>query len=100
MAEAGGEQSAYRVTEDVPQRYYDIEQRRMALETGILGKFFGSSTNAPIYIAGIVIFLFSIISIVVLFIETSVPAADVLKVSIPLISGSLGYLFGQARNST
>jgi hypothetical protein len=73
-----------------------LERTRMTLEAGLLGKFFGSATNAPIYIAGIVIFLFSIISIVVLFIEASVPAADVLKVSIPLISGALGYLFGKS----
>jgi hypothetical protein len=96
MPEAGGEQGRYRVAEDVPERYYDIEQRRMALEAGLLGRLFGSSANAPIYIAGIVIFLFSIISIVVLFVDTKVPAADFLQIGIPLISLALGYLFGKS----
>ncbi len=96
MAEAGGEQGGYRVAEDVPQRYYDIEQRRMALEAGWLGWIFGSATNAPIYIAGIVIVLFSIICIVILFVETRVPAADFLQIGIPLISLALGYLFGKS----
>jgi hypothetical protein len=34
MAEEEGEQGRYRIAEDVPQRYYDIERRRMALEAG------------------------------------------------------------------
>jgi hypothetical protein len=99
MAEAGGEQGRYRVTEDVPQRYYDIEHTRMTLEAGYLGKIFGSAANAPIYIAGIVIFLFSIICIIVLFVETRVPAADFLQVAIPLISLALGYLFGFGKST-
>jgi hypothetical protein len=96
MGEAGGEQGRYRLAEDVPERYFDIEQRRMTLEAGLLGWLFGSATNAPIYIAVVVIFLFSIICIVVLFVETKVPAADFLQIGIPLISLALGYLFGKS----
>jgi hypothetical protein len=94
MAESGGDRTTYRVAEDVPERYYQIQQERMGY--GLLGRIFGSAANAPIYIAGIVIFLFSVISIVVLFAETKVPAADFLQVSIPLISLALGYLFGKS----
>jgi hypothetical protein len=78
------------------ERRYALEQRRMSLEAGWLGWIFGSATNAPIYIAGIVIVLFLIISMVVLFAETRVPAMDFLQVSIPLISLALGYLFGKS----
>jgi hypothetical protein len=52
MTEAGGEQGTYRVAEDIPQRYYDIEHTRMTLEAGWLGKIIGSATNAPTNIAG------------------------------------------------
>jgi hypothetical protein len=93
MGEPAEEQSKTLPTEDISRRYA-IEQERMGY--GLLGKIFGSATNAPIYIAGIVIFLFSIICIVVLFVETRVPAADFLQVGIPLISLALGYLFGKS----
>src|SRR6266850_7396229 len=96
MAEAGGEQGRYRVTEDVPERYYDIEQRRMALEAGLLGRLFGSATRAPIYIAGIVVFLFAITCVVVLFVHSNVPAPDFLNIIVPVITLALGYLFGKS----
>jgi hypothetical protein len=73
MIDSAGEQATYRVTEDVAQRYA-IEQTRMSLEVGWLGRFFGSAANAPIYIAGIVVFLFAITCVVVLFVESNVPA--------------------------
>jgi hypothetical protein len=52
MAETGGEQGTYRVAEDIPQQYYNIEHTRMTLKAVWLGKIFGSATNAPTNIAG------------------------------------------------
>jgi hypothetical protein len=55
MPEAGGEEQAqYRFVEDAPQRIA-IEQTRMSLEAGWLGKIFGSAANAPTNIAGLVL---------------------------------------------
>jgi hypothetical protein len=62
----------------------------------VAGKVFGSATNAPIYIAGIVVFLFAITSVVGLFVESNVPAADFLGIIIPVITLALGYLFGKS----
>lgn len=93
MGEPTEEQAKTVPTDDISRRY-TLEQARMGY--GLLGRLFGSAANAPIYIADIVIFLFSIISITVLFVETRVPAADFLQVSIPLISLALGYLFGKS----
>lgn len=95
MAEAPEEQATYRVAEDIAQRYA-IEQTRMTLEAGWLGRFFGSATNAPIYIAGIIVFLFAITCVVVIFVESNVPAADFLNIIIPVITLALGYLFGKS----
>jgi hypothetical protein len=73
-----------------------LERERMTLEAGLLGKFFGSATNAPIYIAGIVVFLFAITCVIVLFVNTNVPAADFLNIIVPVITLALGYLFGKS----
>jgi hypothetical protein len=65
MAEAGGDQAQYRTVDDPAQRFA-IEQTRMTLEAGWLGKVFGSATNAPTNIAGSILFLFFISILIVL----------------------------------
>jgi hypothetical protein len=95
MAEAGGPQAQYRVVEDPTQRFA-IEQTRMTLEAGLLGKIFGSATNAPTNIAGFILFLFFISIIIVLFLETRMEAIEYLKLVLPVITLVLGYLFGKS----
>ena len=68
----------------------------MSLDAGWLGRIFGSATNAPIYIAGIVVCLFAFTCVVVLFVESQVPAADFLNIMVPVITLALGYLFGKS----
>jgi hypothetical protein len=55
MAEPPQEQARVVVTETSEDlvRRHALEHTRMTLEAGWLGKFFGSATNAPIYIAGV-----------------------------------------------
>jgi hypothetical protein len=98
MAEAGGEEVTYRVAEDVPQRYYDIEQTRMSLEAGYLGKIFGSAVNAPTNIAGFFmgVLTFTIIVLGFVFVPSSISAMDFLNYLAPLITLVLGYLFGKS----
>jgi hypothetical protein len=64
-----------------------IKFKQMDIDVGILGKFFGNSSNAPTNIAGI--------TILVLLCAT--PFIDDLKweQSIPIITLALGYLFGK-----
>jgi len=85
MAEAGGEQSSYRVMEDIPQRYYDIEERRMTLAAGWLGRFFGSPTSAPAYVAGLTVLLFTLTSVAVLFAPSHMQPVESLNFLIPVI---------------
>ena len=47
MAEEGGEQSTYKVSEDVPQRYYEIEHARMTLDAGLARKNLRLSDRRP-----------------------------------------------------
>jgi hypothetical protein len=98
MAETGGEQGPYRVTEDVPQRYYDIEQTRMSYEAGYLGRFFGSKTNAPTNIAGLFVGILTLTIIVLgfIFVPDDISAMDFLNYLAPLITLVLGYLFGKS----
>ena len=57
----------------------------MDIDAGLLGKFFGNSSNAPTGIAGITIFLMIVI-----------PFFSDLRweQSLPVITLALGYLFG------
>ncbi len=96
MAEAGEEQGRYRLAENVPGRYYDIEHTRMSLEAGWLGKVFGSSTNAPTNIAGFILFLFFLSIMIVLFFQTRMEAVEYPKLVLPVITLVLSYLFGKS----
>jgi hypothetical protein len=95
MAEAGEEQARYQTVDDPVQRFA-IEQTRMSLEAGWLGKIFGSSENAPTNIAGFILFLFFVSILIVLFLETRMEAVEYLKLVLPVITLVLGYLFGKS----
>jgi len=82
-------------TEDVASRYV-LDRERMTLDAGFLGRFFGSSTNAPTNIAGIIALLLTIACISLLFLPSSIPALEFLKLVLPVITGVLGYLFGKS----
>jgi len=93
MAEPS-EQAPIVPAEDVTRRY-GLEQRKMELESGFLGKFFGSSSNAPTNIAGIIALLLTVACISLLFFPSNIPALEFLKLVLPVITGVLGYLFGK-----
>ncbi|MGH8070223.1 MAG: hypothetical protein ACRERE_34275 [Candidatus Entotheonellia bacterium] len=95
MAEAGGGQAEYRVVDDPAQRFA-IEQTRMALEAGFLGRFFGLKTNAPTSIAGAILFLLIVPLILMLFVPSKISAVEYLKKVLPVITVTLGYLFGKS----
>jgi len=65
-----------------------IKSKKMDLDAGYLGKVFGNSSSAPSNIAGIVI----------LFLLIGTPFIDDLswEKSFPILTLSLGYLFGKS----
>ena len=89
MADAGGEQVRYRVAEDVPERYYDIEQRRMALEAGWLGGIFGSKANAPTNIAGVGLILLILPLFFMLFFPLNILALEYLDSTLAIQESTL-----------
>lgn len=83
--------------EDVNNRYaYALEERRMRLDTGWLGGFFGSASRAPTSIAGIIALLLTLSCIVSLFVPTNISSPELWKLVLPVITGILGYLFGKS----
>ena len=95
MTEPAERRSEIVAPEDVTQRY-TLEQTRMSLESGFLGKFFGAATNAPTNIAGLIALLLTLSCIVSLFVPSNIPALEFLKLVLPVITGVLGYLFGKS----
>jgi hypothetical protein len=73
-----------------------IKHSELSLGSGQLGKFFGSSTNAPTNIAGIIVLLLTTSCIAALFVPSNIPALEFLKLVLPVITGILGYLFGKS----
>jgi len=84
-----------------------LEEKRLDLEAGILGKFFGNVKTAPTNIAGITILSLLLVSILVTFIMIIVKIlfskeisdfeliSDIWTITTPIISLILGYLFGK-----
>jgi hypothetical protein len=98
MAEPPEEQSRIVPTEEDFARRYALDQTRMTLEAGWLGKIFGSSTNAPTNIAGFVVGILTITIIVVglLFVPSKISVLEYLDKVLPLVTLALGYLFGKS----
>jgi hypothetical protein len=98
MAEQPEEQSRILPTEEDFARRYALDQTRMTLEAGWLGKIFGSATNAPTNIAGFFVGILTLTIIVVgfVFVPSSISAMDFLNFLAPLITLALGYLFGKS----
>ena len=81
--------------EDVARRFA-LQEREMTLEAGILGRFFGSASRALTSIAGIIALLLTVACIVSLFVPTNLPASELWKLVLPVITAVLGYLFGKS----
>ena len=72
-----------------------LESKKMDLESGWLGKFFGSPTHSPVNIAGLLIILLVLTGIVTSFVLGSMSPKDYWTTMTPLITLALGYVFGK-----
>jgi len=73
-----------------------LKSKGMDLESGWLGKLFGSSKTAPSNIAGLSLLLLLSPGIALLFTAgTAMTAGDYWKLITPIITLILGYLFGK-----
>lgn len=72
-----------------------IESKKLDLDFGLLGKFFGSSKSAASSISWVMIFLFTCTGIAVLFMPCAVSFPEYWKNVGQFITLPLGYLFGR-----
>lgn len=86
-------QIKYNETPD--EKLFILRSKEMDLEAGWLGQFFGSSANAPLNIAGLFVVLLVGSGILVLFLRSTIPAADYWTVIAPLLTLVMGYVFGK-----
>src|SRR4051812_3846938 len=74
----------------------DLQSKAMDLDSGWLGRCFGSTQNAPGNIAGLVVVLLLVLGIYVTAVETkAMQAPEYWKTVLPVITLVLGYLFGR-----
>jgi hypothetical protein len=78
------------------QESFGLQSKKMDLEAGWLGKYFGGSANAPLNIAGLLVVLLVGSGIVVLFVKSEIPAQDYWNVIVPLLTLVMGYVFGKS----
>ncbi|MDX7784868.1 hypothetical protein [Aeromonas caviae] len=75
---------------------YTIEEKKLDLEAGFLGRFFGSKSSAPSNIAGLTILSLIFISLLGTAIKfDGLETSELWKITTPMITLILGYLFGK-----
>ena len=75
----------------------DTKKRKLELEAGLLGKLFGSSSNTPVHIAGLVVVILVVTGLAYTFIaddKKALSTGEFWKIIAPIISTALAYIFG------
>jgi hypothetical protein len=72
-----------------------IKLKAMDLESGWLGRVFGSSKNAAVNIGGLVVLLVVIAGIIMTIYPAGSTATESWKIITPVITMVLGFLFGR-----
>lgn len=81
------------------QDIFVLRSKKMDLEAGWLGRCFGASVNAPLNIAGLMVVLLVGSGVAVLFIPSTIPAAEYWEIIVPLLTLVMGYIFGKGSHS-
>ena len=77
------------------QNQFVLRSKEMDLEAGWLGRCFGTSNNAPMNIAGLVVVVLLAAGLATMFIQSALPAAEYWKIAVPLITLVMGFIFGK-----
>lgn len=72
-----------------------VELKRMDLDAGVLGRFFGGKASAPANIAGLIVTLLTVFAIGLTFWKGTSEATPLWNIVLPVITLALGYLFGK-----
>lgn len=76
------------------QTKFDKPLEQARLEAGLIGKLFGTDKNAPYNIAGTILIFFIIWAIIAWSLDKS-NSIPLLEKIFPIITLTLGYLFGK-----
>lgn len=74
---------------------YAIQEKRMYLEAGVLGKFFGMSSNAAANVAGFVVCTLILAGVLMAFFSPALQVTEYFKLVSPIVTLALGYMFGR-----
>jgi hypothetical protein len=83
------------VIDPSPDQAFNLEKHRLKLSAGVLGAFFGTGPNVPLYIAGFTILILLFGGFAAMFFQSTMPAAEYWKFAGPAITASLGFIFGR-----
>ena len=78
--------------------------KKMELESGWLGKFFGNKANAPSNVSGLVLIVLLLSGVVMIFLPYEDPNAlsvtpkEYWEIIVPIVTLILGYMFGKRSN--
>lgn len=81
------------------QDTFVLSSKKMDLDAGWLGRLFGASNNAPLNIAGLMVLLLVGSGVVVLFLQSAIPAGEYWKIIVPLLTLVMGYVFGKGSHN-
>lgn len=76
-----------------PETY--VKLKAMDLESGWLGRIFGSAKNAAVNIGGLVVLLVVVAGIIMTLYPAGSTATESWKIITPIITMVLGFLFGK-----
>ena len=77
------------------EHQFVLRSKEMDIEAGWLGHCFGTSKNAPLNIAGLVVALLVSTGVVTVFFQTAIPSLEYWKIAVPLITLVMGFVFGR-----
>ena len=80
-----------------------LREKEMYLDAGFIGKLFGSGANCTNNIAGLTIIIAFIASVIingVLVYNNRDAPYEIWKITSPIITAALGFIFGQHVNAT
>jgi hypothetical protein len=78
------------------ENQFVLRSKEMDLEAGWLGRCFGTSKNAPLNIAGLVVLTLVATGVATLFLQSALSAAEYWKIAVPLITLVMGFIFGKS----
>jgi hypothetical protein len=78
-----------------PDKALALQDKKLTLDAGILGWFFGTGPQASASIAGFVVLVLACGGLFMALARNDMTATEYWKVASPIITGGLGFIFGR-----